>query len=57
MQSNWHYFLMQHLVRNDAEIAKLDWPEAWAGPLGFLELEEAKYDQIPCASKQEGCRF
>ena len=50
MQSNWHYFLLQHMVRNDAEIAKLDWPESWAGPLGFLELEEAKYDQIPCAS-------
>ena len=48
MQSNWHYFLLQHMVRNDAEIAKMDWPEAWAGPLGFLELEKAKYDQIPC---------
>ena len=50
MQSNWHYFFMQNMVRNDAEIAKRDWPEAWAGPLGFLELEEAKFDQIPCAS-------
>ena len=50
MQSNWHYFFLQHMVRNDAEISKMDWPEAWAGPLGFLELEEAKYDQIPCAS-------
>lgn len=50
MQSNWHYFHMQHMVRNDKEIDKLDWPEAWAGPLGFLELEEAKYDQIPCGS-------
>ena len=50
MQSNWHYFMLQHMVRNDAEINKLDWPEPWAGPLGFLELEEAKYDQIPCAS-------
>ena len=50
MQSNWHYFFMQNMVRNDAEIQKRDWPEAWAGPLGFLELEEAKYDQIPCAS-------
>lgn len=50
MQSNWHYFFMQNMVRNDAEINKRDWPEAWAGPLGFLELEEAKYDQIPCAS-------
>ena len=50
MQSNWHYFHMQHMVRNDMEINKLDWPEAWAGPLGFLELEEAKYDQIPCGS-------
>lgn len=50
MQSNWHYFFMQNMVRNDAEIKKHDWPEAWAGPLGFLELEEAKYDQIPCAS-------
>ena len=50
MQSNWHYFFMQHMVRNDAEIGKMDWPEPWAGPLGFLELEAAKYDQIPCAS-------
>ena len=50
MQSNWHYFFMQNMVRNDAEIAKRDWPEAWAGPLGFLELEAAKFDQIPCAS-------
>ena len=50
MQSNWHYFYLQHMVRNDREINKLDWPEPWAGPLGFLELEEAKYDQIPCAS-------
>ena len=50
MQSNWHYFYLQHMVRNDREINKLDWPESWAGPLGFLELEEAKYDQIPCAS-------
>ena len=50
MQSNWHYFYLQHMVRNDKEINKLDWPEAWAGPLGFLELEAAKYDQIPCAS-------
>ncbi len=50
MQSNWHYFLMQRMVRNEKEIQAHDWPEAWAGPLGFLELEEAKYDQIPCAS-------
>ena len=50
MQSNWHYFFMQHMVRNDAEIRKMDWPEPWAGPLGFLELEAAEYDQIPCAS-------
>lgn len=50
MQSNWHYFFMQNMVRNDVEINKRDWPEGWAGPLGFLELEEAKYDQIPCAS-------
>lgn len=50
MQSNWHYFFLQNMVRNDTEINKRPWPEAWAGPLGFLELEEAKYDQIPCAS-------
>ena len=50
MQSNWHYFHLQHMVRNDEEIRKMDWPEPWAGPLGFLELEAAKYDQIPCAS-------
>ena len=50
MQSNWHYFHLQNMVRNDDEINKRPWPEGWAGPLGFLELEEAKYDQIPCAS-------
>ena len=50
MQSNWHYFRMQHTVRNDEEINKRDWPEGWAGPVGFIELEEAKYDQIPCGS-------
>ncbi len=50
MQSNWHYFYLQNMVRNDAEINRRDWPESWAGPLGFLELEAAKYDQIPCAS-------
>lgn len=50
MQSNWHYFFLQNMVRNDEEINKRPWPEGWAGPLGFLELEEAKYDQIPCAS-------
>ena len=50
MQSNWHYFMLQHMVRNEKEIQARDWPESWAGPLGFLELEAAKYDQIPCAS-------
>ena len=50
MQSNWHYFFMQNMVRNEDEIQKRDWPESWAGPLGFLELDEAGYDDILCAS-------
>ena len=50
MQSNWHYTSLAHMVRNDFEIARRDFPEKWAGPLGFLELEAAKFDQIPCAS-------
>lgn len=50
MQSNWHYFFLQNMVRNENEIQKRDWPESWAGPLGFLELDEAGYSDILCAS-------
>ena len=50
LQSNWHYFYLQHMVRNDKEIAALDWPEGWAGALGFREIDEAGFENVPCAS-------
>ena len=50
MQSNWHYFFLQNMVRNDEKINSLDWPEAWAGPLGFLDIDDAGYENIPCVS-------
>ena len=51
MQSNWYYFTtFGNCVRREEEIQKRTFPDGLTAPQGFLDLESAGYDQIPCAS-------
>ena len=51
MQSNWYYFTtFGNCVGREDEIQKRTFPDGLTAPQGFLDLESAGYDQIPCAS-------